>query len=141
MAVASALFGLNDTINLEGEKMRTNPDTLNEELKKHKVRLASIAEELADSLKPYWPYIWLTDQTIAEVAVKNDDRTLVSVLKSLEAVWLFTHMKEELPILKNISSWGDLKVNDITDDLVYSLSFRAARKDFQGKCEVCKDWD
>ncbi|MCK5434586.1 MAG: hypothetical protein KAI42_04825 [Dehalococcoidales bacterium] len=138
--VAGVLFGLNDTINLEGEKMRTNPDTLNEELKKHKARLASIAEELADSLKPYWPYIWLTDQTIAKVAVENDDRTLVSVLKSLEAVWLFTHMKEELPILKNISSWGDLKVNDITDDLVHTLSLRAARKEFPGKCEVCKHY-
>ena len=138
--MAGALFGLNDTINLEGEKMRTNPDTLNEELKKHKARLASIAEELADSLKPYWPYIWLTDQTIAEVAVENDDRTLVSVLKSLEAAWLFTHVKEELPILKNISTWGDLKVNDITDDLVHTLSLRAARKDFRGKCEVCKHY-
>lgn len=137
---AGALFGLNDTINLEGEKMRTNPDTLNEELKKHKARLASIAEELADSLKPYWPYIWLTDQTIAENAVENDDRTLVSVLKSLDAAWLFDHMKEELHILKNISSWKELKVKDITDDLLHTLSLRAARQEFPGKCEVCKDW-
>ena len=88
--------------------MRIYPDTINEELKKHKARIASIAEELADSLKPYWPYIWLTDQSIAEVAVNAGDHMLVSVLKSLEAAWLFTHMKEELPILK-ISAVGAIK--------------------------------
>jgi len=119
--------------------LRTSKEILNEKLKIHMNKLALTAEELADSLKPYWPYTWPTDQTIAEVAVENDDRALVSILKSPEAEWLFAHMKEELPQLENINNWKDLKVNNITEDLVHRLSLRAAQKEFLGKCEVCQD--
>ena len=111
-----------------------------ERKKKHMKRLSEKTEEFIIGLKklsrtaPGSPY------SLLEMGVENDDFELLELLNDFHVKWMFFHMKDEIPALKVLSSWDDLKVKDITQELLGKLSFRVERGGFTGKCEVCKDW-
>lgn len=92
----------------------------------HKNDLSEAAQNLVNHLQSYWPYTWPTDQTIAEIAVENDELDLVRLLKKPPTQWLFSHMQIEFPELQSTDKWDNLKVREITERIIYSLSLRAA---------------
>jgi len=112
-----------------------------ERYKKHNERLSERALELIDNLKSDWPYSSDTSETITEIAVENDDYDRIDLLESFLTKCLFSHMKAELPQLQYLTKWNDLQIKSINTELLDRLTLRVERGDFQGKCEVCKDWD
>jgi len=114
-------------------------DSTNKNWQDHLDEISTAARELAESLKAnYWPYTYTSKQVIAEDAVDYDNTDLVSLLNSLQIKWLFSHVKDEFPQLSGLTRWDDLRVCDIDENLVDTLIKKAARREFQGDCEICE---
>jgi len=88
----------------------------------------TLSEELL-AIKRYSPWM---EQTIGELAVDYDKPNFLEFLENPPARHLLSHMKAELPQLENLETWADLKVKDISQELLDRLSLRAERVDFQG---------
>ncbi len=109
-----------------------------ERQKRHWARLAERAQELLDYLKTYFPYT--NDYLIVEIQISNDDFEGINLVDDFRTQCLLSHMKAELPEIENLKSWPELRISDISDSLLKALGLRAEKQQFEGKCEVCKDW-
>lgn len=108
---------------------------------KHMKRLSEKTGEFIIALRRISRTASGSPYALLEIGVENDDFELLELLNDFHIKWMFSHMKGEIPALKNLSIWEGLKVKDITQELLGKLSFRAERGGFPGKCEICKDWD
>jgi len=110
----------------------------------HPKELARVAEKLVDFLK----YVRQTSSnwnwTLIEFATeRNAKPEFIAILEDFHTKCLLTHMQAEKPVLAQLASlrlWDDLKRRNINDALIDRLSLKAERKDFIGKCEICKYW-
>jgi len=115
-----------------------------EQLRQHQNDLCNTAQSLLDRLLQIYRYTPSSDMTLADILVGSDNPDDIDVLNAFghpQAEYLLSHLQsEELPRLQDILSWIDLKVEDINDELLNTLSIRMSQRDFKGKCDVCKDW-
>ena len=112
-----------------------------EQKRKHMKRLSEKTEEFIIALRRISRTVSGSPYSLLEMGVENDDFELLELLNDFHVKWMFSHMKDEIPALKDLSSWEGLKVKDITQELLGKLSFRAECGDFPNKCEICEDWD
>jgi len=110
-----------------------------EHLKQHYDELADDAQQLATILESN--QLCELNSTILEIAVENDEYDVLKLLNKPILEWLLDHMKaDKLPHIEKLDDWNNLRVRDITRQLIYKLYLRARTKEFMGVCEVCKDW-
>ena len=110
-----------------------------EKFKRHQDDLAKTAGEVLYELRVLRRYVPLPKEVVCEFAVDYDERDFLEVLDHSQGEYLLSHMKSELPALQNLKSWADIKVNNITKEILDRLSLRIERREFEGRCEVCKD--
>ncbi|MBN2239017.1 MAG: hypothetical protein JW712_04530 [Dehalococcoidales bacterium] len=108
-----------------------------ERRKRHWTRLADRAQEFLDKLKTYFPYV--DDYMLAEIAIDDEDYDLATLTEDSRSIYLLSHLKTDIPEIRNLESWSDLKINDIPK-LLPVLGLRAESQQFVGTCEVCEDW-
>lgn len=113
-------------------------EDLEENLKKHKEDLVVVAKKVLNKLNTY--IIWNDNMLIGEINVEKNDLKTIGFLQDQLVIGLFTHLKHDIPELAPFSRWEDLRVKDITFELKNKISMKVARREFRGKCEVCKDW-
>jgi len=114
-------------------------DTI-ERKKKHRDKLSEMTGIFVKALGEIHQATLGANYSLLEMGIENDDFRLLELLNDFHVKWMFSHMQADIPALENLVGWEDLKVKDITQELLRALSLRAERRDFQGKCEVCKDW-
>ena len=114
------------------------------DLEEHWKTLAEAAEDLAEQLRYIRRYSSEKNETIGNYAVdhsKRDDQpNVLEFWDDPPARSLLSHLKTELPKLLNLDRCDNLRVRDITKELLEILSAKAAQKEFQGKCKICEDW-
>lgn len=108
--------------------------------RRHWDDLSETAREVLERLLEVSRYVPLPRPVVCEFAVDYDERDILEVLDHPLGSYLLSHMQSELPRLKNLTSWADVKVQDITKELLDRLSLRIAEREFKGKCELCKNW-
>jgi hypothetical protein len=111
-----------------------------EDILRHLNELSEVANNISNRLREIRRYYTPTDEKVAELAVNYDEPELLELLDNPQAKWLLSHMKAEFSNLANLKTWADLRVKDITEELLDKLSLRAAKKEFKGSCEVCESW-
>lgn len=110
-----------------------------EELKRHKEDLAQAAREVLRRLYTYIP--WDEGITIEDINLEKDDTEAIGFFTDKIIIGLFAHLQNDMPTLQKCKMWEELKVKDITTQLLDEISLKAANRDFHGKCEVCKEND
>ena len=109
-----------------------------EELKRHKEDLAEVAKKVLDKLNTY--IVWDDNVLIGEINLEKDDLKMIGFFQDQLVIGLFTHLKHDLPELAPFSRWEDLRVKDITFELMNKISMKAARREFEDICKVCEIW-
>jgi hypothetical protein len=115
------------------------PEAKKDELCQHRSELSEVANNISNRLREIRRYYYPTDEKVGELVIDYDQPKFLELLDDPQAKWLLSHMKAEFPYLKNLKTWADLRVKDITEELLDRLSLRAAKKEFKGSCEVCED--
>jgi len=113
--------------------------TRKEDISKHWDKLLGAAESLSEQLRSINRYMPKTDNMIGDIAVDYNKQEFLEFIDDPWANRLLSHMKAELPELQDLRGWADLKVKDITQELLNKLSLRADRREFKGKCKICED--
>ncbi len=112
-----------------------------EKLEQHKDDLAEAAKEALKILSIFEGRIDLNENTeIGEVILIENDTETGNILENQIVVGLFAHIKYEIAELAPLSCWQDLTPKYISFGLRKKISMKAARRDFNGECEVCKIW-
>jgi hypothetical protein len=113
---------------------------LDEKYKNHMVLLSNTTDELVKILMPMWPFVG--DETLEFVVGESEDwEETARILISPETKWLFSHVKKEIPKLRTTDNWIHLKISDFSEEMIDKLREYSERKEFPGKCEVCRDWE
>lgn len=122
------------------EQSTTQEDTLNKRnSEKHVEDLAQAAREVLRRLYTYIP--WNEDTTIEDINLEKDDVEATGFFTDKIIIGLFAHLQNDIQIFQKRKMWEELKVKNITAQLLDEISLKAANRDFHGRCEVCKDWD
>ena len=79
---------------------------------------------------------WMVD----DISLNQEDQERIEAIDQFIAKRLLTHLQAEIPELSHLNIWGQLKVRDITHELLDKLSTKAYRRAFQGTCDICQDW-
>lgn len=108
-----------------------------DDLEKHWKDLSKAAKRFSDKLKLVRRYTLMTEATIAEYGVEEKDFELLELLEDDYVRCLLPHMQEELPRLRYLNSWDDLRIRDITEELLETLFLRATQGEFKSKCKIC----
>jgi len=110
------------------------------EFERHRDDLSKTAREVLEKLCELSRYVPLPKPVVCEFAVDYDERDFLDVLDNNEGNHLLEHMQSELLELQEMKSWADIKVNAITDELLDRLSRWIAGRDFEGTCDICREW-
>ena len=112
-----------------------------ERRKKHWNRLSERAEEFASVLRSIRQSTLNTGKTIFEAGIDDDNKEILKSLDDFRTKCLLSHLQVEMPQLQILTNWDDLRVKDITEQLLVTLSLKAEQAMFRGTCEVCRDWE
>ena len=85
-------------------------------------------------------YHGLSDWLIDDIALTEEEQKQLESYDSYMVKCLFTHLQSEVTELREIDNIGQLRVRNITDELLNGLSVIAYRRDFTGTCDICRDW-
>lgn len=110
-------------------------DDLEENLKRHKEDLTKAARKVLNKLNTY--VVWDNSMLIDEINLENNDLETIGFFQDELVAGLFAHLKHDLSELAPFSRWEDLRVKDITFQLIKKISMKAARREFDGKCPAC----
>lgn len=105
--------------------------------KTHEEELSEVAKTISEWLRKISRYLPPSDEMIGTLAVNADERGLLDLLDSPSAQYLLSHIKYELPAMENLKTWLDLKVKDITLELIRIMA-TGARRGFKGTCDICR---
>jgi len=108
--------------------------------KEHEKGLVSTLQKLIENFRLAQRYGSVDGLPIEEIVVKEEDRNQLHSVESLLSRCLLSHIQLELPELRGIKDWGQLRPEDITDELLDKLSLMSYRRTFQGKCDICQGW-
>ena len=108
---------------------------------KHWGDLAEASSKLVSNLRLLQRYVFLEGEHIGEIVINREDEDQIRVIDKFMLKCLLQHMQTELPTLTCLDDWSLLKVGDIDDELLHSLSLRAAQRFFKGRCEAWQEWD
>lgn len=108
-----------------------------EKLEQHKEDLCKAARHVLAELSEYcaWPH----HMTIEEINLEKDDLKAIALFRDKVVVGLLAHLQTDIKELKPFTRWEDLTPNYISNALLDSISMKAAKREFNGKCDVCKD--
>jgi hypothetical protein len=102
---------------------------------KHSDDLAQATREV---LKRLYTYIhWNNNMTIEDINLEKNDAEATGFFTDKIVIGLFTHLQHDILVPQQFKSWEELKVKNITVSLLNELSLKAAKRDFNGKCEIC----
>lgn len=104
----------------------------------HFEKLASEADKLVHSLVCTRAGEEIKDVALEDIMMTDEDKQEY-LYDSLERC-LIDHIRDEVPELAGIKNSLQLRVMDITNELLDKLSVIAYRKTFRGTCRICKDW-
>ncbi|MFC1926225.1 hypothetical protein ACFLWV_00540 [Chloroflexota bacterium] len=103
----------------------------------HWVDLADVARKLASNLRFAKMYVIEQDEKIGEIVIGKNLEDRIQEYDPFLGQCLFSHMQNEISQLKDLTAWSQLKVKDITDELLDKLKIASLRKIFSGQCSVC----
>jgi hypothetical protein len=122
------------------ELIEINPEEAHiEKLKRHQEDLVEATKKVLEKLNLY--VIYDDNMLIGEINVQEDDLETIGFFQDQLVIGLLTHLRQDISELAPFSRWEDLRVKDITFKLKNEISMKAARREFGGKCKVCKDWN
>jgi len=111
-------------------------------IRQHQDDLCHSAHAVLRELLKIHRYMETLTLTIADIYIGSNDPEDIKALEAIDdpqARYLLAHLRSELPRLQNLSSWIDLRVDDIDDELLDRLSLRMSQHSFAGKCPVCEE--
>ena len=112
--------------------------TQKERLRRHEEDLCKVARKVYAELCECCA--WPADMTIEEINVERNDPKLVGLFLEKPVIGLLAHLQTDIEDLKPFARWEDLTPDDITKDLLDSISMKAAKREFNGKCDICGDY-
>ena len=121
------------TNNLRLKQINIRPDT------NHPDNLAECAKLLVKILRFYHEY-WAEDSTIEDILTDLDDFDAIEFFNNKLTQGLLVHLSQskEFPELKVLHCWFDLEVGKITETFLNLISLKAALKQFEGECDLCR---
>jgi len=113
-------------------------ETRREKLKQHEEDLCKAANDILDKLYEYCT--WPRNITIEEINVERNEPEATGFFTKKVIIGLLAHLQTDVEELKRFVRWEDLTPNDISKDLLDSISTKAAKREFKGKCNLCQDY-
>lgn len=83
---------------------------------------------------------WPTHMTIEEINLERNDPKLVGLFLDKVVIGLLAHLQTDIEDLKPFTQWEDLTPKDISNALLDSISMKSAKREFNGRCDICRDW-
>jgi len=113
-------------------------ETKLEKLEQHKDDLYKAAERIYAELCECCA--WPAHMTIEEINLERNDPKLVGLFLDKVVIGLLAHLQADIEELKSFARWEDLTPNDISNTLLGSISMKATKREFNGRCDICRDW-
>ncbi len=110
------------------------------ELREHYDGMSNVAKNLSDNLREMRAGVHDMNATIEEMTVENNKREFLLFLEGYDGKCLLTHTKAELPQLKNLNAWHDLRIREISNELLDKLVQRAIDRKYKyaTDCPACE---
>lgn len=109
-------------------------------MKEHTKDLALALSQLINNLQIGQKYKWMQDEAINDIVVSQEEREQLEKIDQVLARCLLSHIQADLPELGHLKNWRQLRVGEITDELLHKLSVMRWQKEFKGTCEICQGW-
>jgi hypothetical protein len=109
-----------------------------ERLEQHKEDLCKAANDVLDKLYEYcaWPH----NMTVEEINLERNEPEATGLFSKKVIIGLLAHLQTDIEDLRPFTRWEDLTPNDISNTLLGSISMKAAKREFNGRCDICRDW-
>jgi len=104
----------------------------------HFEELSECAKKLVKILEPYmnWPPNYRVENILNDL--KDFEKLKFFENKMARGVLVHLARCEDFPQLEQLDSWINLKVGDINEVFLALISLKAASRDFEGECEICR---
>jgi hypothetical protein len=105
----------------------------------HADDLAECAKLLVKMLR-FYHEIWAADCTIEDILCDRDDFEAIEFFNNKITRGLLAHLSqsEYFSELKALDSWFDLEVGKVNEPFLKLISVKAALRDFEGECDICR---
>ena len=120
---------------ISGEELSTN---FKKQIDKHKEDLYQVTRELLRKLDSY--ILWDVHTLIGEIIVEEGNFEAISFFQDDVTIGLFEHLKHDIDELKPYNMWGEIPLKNFSPNLKKQISSKAAERDFNNRCSLCKDW-
>ena len=105
--------------------------------KEHWYDLAETARKLSLNLECYSP------SEVIKPYITYDPRGMGGLEEDIDdylGTCLLSHLKAEFPELFSMDTWQEIYEQENKRQLFETLKLVANRRTFEGKCDICKDW-
>ena len=106
-------------------------------LDQHWKDLADTAAKLGHNLNIARKYIYLGEELIMNISVEDTDRQQLRETDEFLNRCLLKHLQDELPQLARVNSWGQLRLKELSDEVMDALSAIAWGRIPSGSCSIC----
>ncbi|MFZ2036047.1 MAG: hypothetical protein WCC72_10300 [Dehalococcoidales bacterium] len=105
----------------------------------HADDLAECAKLLVKMLR-FYHETWAADCTIEDILCDRDDFEAIEFFNDKLTCGLLVHLVKsgDFKNLEDLHCWFDLEVGKINDAFLNLISLKAALRDFEGECEICR---
>ncbi|MFC1892848.1 tyrosine-type recombinase/integrase, partial [Chloroflexota bacterium] len=104
----------------------------------HWADLSEAARKLVNNLNLVRRYELLSDEVLSEIVLSEEDTKKLETADAFLEQCLFDHVRSELQQLSHVKSWGQLRLEEITKELLAVLSAIAWGRIPIGTCAICR---
>ncbi len=97
-----------------------------------------MARKLVNNLHLVRKYELLSEEILSEIVLSEEDAKKLETTETLLEQCLFDHVRIELELFAYVQNWGQLRLREITKELLAVLSAIAWGRIPKGTCSVCR---
>jgi integrase/recombinase XerD len=106
-------------------------------IEQHWKDLADTAAKLVNNLEVVRKYIYLGEEHIMNIRGDEADREQLQETDEFLNRCLLQHLQEELPQLAGVNNWGELRLKELTKEVMDALSAISWGRIPGGSCPIC----
>jgi integrase/recombinase XerD len=106
-------------------------------LDQHWADLSEVARKLVNNLRLFRRYELWSGEMLSEIVLPEEDAKKLETADTFLGRCLFDHVRSETQQLAHVQNWGQLRLGEITEELLAVLSAIAWGRVPKGTCAVC----